>query len=176
MRAAGLREVTAQGQGGEGSMTVGAPSCFVPGTETAVTCNTAASYATGIGNQVSVSVRQPSTFLIPLVSELFGGYLDLDASATAPASSPSPSPTPPGATPGLTPTSTDTDTDTDSGPPVHGAQLLRLLRQRQPVLVDGAPAHRTIRISPVYQYPIGAHAVNGHHRLAQVCGQGRNLR
>ena len=41
-------------------------------------------FAGGIGNQVTVSVNQPFTFLTPLISDVFGGSLTLTASATAP--------------------------------------------------------------------------------------------
>ena len=55
--AAALREHNVQGQGGEGGMTVSVPTCFVPATGVAIACDTAANFATGIGNQVSVSAK-----------------------------------------------------------------------------------------------------------------------
>ncbi len=121
--AAALREVNEQRQGGEGVMQASAPSCFTPGSGTAVGCDGASNFAGGIGNQVSVSVRQPFMFLTPMVTDIIGGPLNLDGVATAPvlspaavsitASSPSPTQTPspaPTSTPTATPTATPTPT------------------------------------------------------------------
>jgi hypothetical protein len=120
--AAAEREINAQTQGGAGTLTVSGPDCFVPSTSAPIDCRLAStSIATGIGNQVTVSVDQPFTFLTPLVGELFGGQLTMTASATGavlnpadvtilggsaiPTASPSPSPSP---TPSPTPTATPT--------------------------------------------------------------------
>jgi hypothetical protein len=120
--AAAEREINAQAQGGAGTLTVSGPDCFVPSTSAPIDCRLAStSIATGIGNQVTVSVDQPFTFLTPLVGELFGGQLTMTASATGavlnpadvtilggsaiPTASPSPSPSP---TPSPTPTATPT--------------------------------------------------------------------
>jgi Flp pilus assembly protein TadG len=64
---AALRETAAQGQGGEGAVTVTPPTCFAPGSGTVIACDTAAQFAGGIGNHVTVSVSQPFTFLTPIV-------------------------------------------------------------------------------------------------------------
>ncbi len=85
---AAINEANAQGQGGEGPITVSAPTCFDPATRTAMACDTAAGFATGSGNHVSVEVSQPFTFLTPIVGEIFGGQLTLSASATGPVLNP----------------------------------------------------------------------------------------
>ena len=109
---AALGEVNVQGQGGEGTLTVNGPTCFSPG-GTTLDCHTASNFAGGIGNQVTVSASQPFTFLTPLIGDLFGGQLDLSASATAPVLNPlgvSISAAEPVATPMPTPTPTPTPT------------------------------------------------------------------
>ncbi len=115
--AAAAREVANQGQGGEGSLSVTAPVCFEPVSGATVACDAAAQFATGIGNQVSVSVSQPFDFLTPLVGDLFGGQLTLTASATAPVLNPLDATVLPGATPPPTPTPTPTPTPSPSPSP-----------------------------------------------------------
>jgi Flp pilus assembly protein TadG len=128
--AAALREANVQAQGGEGTMSVGTAACFEAASGTPVTCSTAANFATGIGNHVSVSVLQPFTFLTPFVGELFGGSINLDSTATAPVLNPvtvsilapSPTPTPvPTPTPTPVPTPTPTPVPTPTPTPVPGA-------------------------------------------------------
>ena len=121
---AALREANVQGQGGEGAMTVTGPTCFDPATSSAIDCRAAASWAGGIGNQVTVTVDRPFTFLTPLIGGVFGGDLTLTASATAPVlnpldatvtagSEPTPAPTP-------TPTPAPTATPTPAPTPTPG--------------------------------------------------------
>ena len=112
---AAVTEANVQGQGGEGVLTVSEPSCFTP-SATITDCHLASDFAGGIGNQVTVSVSQPFTFLTPVISDVFGGPLNLSASATAPIlnpldanilAAPMPSPTPtPTPTPSPTPAPT----------------------------------------------------------------------
>lgn len=122
--AAALRESNAQAQLGEGTMSVSAPVCFRPSTAEQLDCHAAAQFASGIGNQVRVSVEQPFEFITPLVSNAFGGDLALSATVTGSVLNPldativaaavtSPAPTPQAspapiatATPGPTPTPT----------------------------------------------------------------------
>ncbi len=124
---AALREAANQGQGGEGSVLVSTPTCFVPATGVAIGCDVAANFAAGIGNQVKVQVSQDFSFLTPIIGELFGGQVTLTASATAPvlnptnvsilanaSSTPNPTPTP---TPTPTPAPTPTPTATPTLPP-----------------------------------------------------------
>ena len=97
------------------------------GTATLATADpeSTANFATGIGNQVRVSASQPFTFLTPLVGELWGGQIDLDASATAPVLNPvsvTVLASPPGPTPSATPSPTPL--------------------QRQPVGARGVAGHR----------------------------------
>lgn len=112
------REAANQGQAGEGSLSVSVPSCTGAASGVPVACDAAANFSPGIGNHVTVSVSQPFTFITPIIGEVFGGQITLDASATAPvlnrldvsvlpgASAP-PTPTPtPTPTPGPTPTPT----------------------------------------------------------------------
>jgi hypothetical protein len=119
------REVNMQGQGGEGTLSVSAPTCFDPLTLATMDCDVAAAFAPGIGNQVSVSVQQPFTFITPLIGDMFGGQLTMSATATAPVLNPlaalivegpsmPPAPTP---TPTATPTATPTPTPTPTLPP-----------------------------------------------------------
>jgi Flp pilus assembly protein TadG len=129
--AAAAREAAAQGQGGEGSLTVSGPTCYVQGTTTTTDCHAASNFAPGIGNQVSVTVAQPFTFLTPLIGHLFSsdGQLTLSVSATAPVLNPRdatvlpgpslpPLPTPtPSPTPTPTPTPAPTPTPDPSAPP-----------------------------------------------------------
>ena len=62
-----------QGQGGAGAVTISDPTCYVQDTTTTIDCHTASDFATGIGNQVSVSASQPFTFVTPIIGDLFGG-------------------------------------------------------------------------------------------------------
>lgn len=127
--AAAMGETNAQAQGGAGAMTVSAPTCFRatnPPTNpptTIVSCATAANFAAGFGNQVSVAVTQTFTFLTPIVSSFFGAGLTVGSSATAPVlnplvaritSLPTPAPTP---APTPTPTPTPQPTPTPTLPP-----------------------------------------------------------
>ena len=136
-RAAALREVNVQGQGGEGSLSFNGPTCHVAGAPASVlNCDVAAASSSAVGNQVSFEVIRPFSLLTPFVGELFGGSLDLKATATAPVLSPAsvtildpgatptpePSPTPtvdPDATPTPTPDpdATPTPTPTPTPPP-----------------------------------------------------------
>jgi Flp pilus assembly protein TadG len=115
---AAISEANVQGQGGEGSLTVTAPRCFEPATDTPLACDVAANFAGGTGNRVSVTASRPFTFLTPVIGEVVGGQLTLSASATAPVmnpavtqilaiATPTPVPTP---TPVVTPTPTPTAT------------------------------------------------------------------
>ena len=78
-------EVNAQGQGGEGTLTVGTPSCStatVP--PVGATCPTAGfTSPPGSGLQVTVAVSRPFRFLTPVIGDLFGSFA-LGAAATAP--------------------------------------------------------------------------------------------
>ena len=115
---AALSEANVQGQGGEGTLTVTAPRCFEPANDTPLACDTAADFAGGTGNRVSVSASRPFTFLTPIIGEVVGGQLTLSASATAPVMNPAvtqilaiATPTPAAtATPAATPTPTPTPT------------------------------------------------------------------
>jgi Flp pilus assembly protein TadG len=85
--AAALGETNAQAQRGEGGLQVvgfTVLSCFNPtAPATPINCSTATNSG-GIGDQVSVSVRQPFTFFTPLIGGFFGGQLNISSSATAP--------------------------------------------------------------------------------------------
>jgi Flp pilus assembly protein TadG len=107
-RAAALREVNVQGQGGEGTLSFSGPTCHVAGAPASIlTCDAAATSSSAVGNQVSFEVTRPFSLLTPFVGELFGGSLDLEATATAPVLSPaSVTILAPGATPTPTPTPT----------------------------------------------------------------------
>lgn len=121
--AAALAEPNVQSQPGAGSLAVASPACFTPGSPpTSIGCANAPevpAIASGIGNQVSVTVSQPFTFLMPLIGDFFGGSLHLSATATAvvlnplvaQVSNPTPSPTPT-ASPTATPTAEPTPTPT----------------------------------------------------------------
>jgi Flp pilus assembly protein TadG len=87
VEAAGLREVSVQGQGGEGALTVSAPVCSTPA-GTNIDCHAASAFAAGSGNRVTVTASQPFTFLTPLIGDLLGGNLTLTASATGPVLNP----------------------------------------------------------------------------------------
>jgi Flp pilus assembly protein TadG len=115
--AAALRETNAQAQGGAGTLTVSDPSCYAPATDSIVDCHTASDFAGGIGNQVSVSVSQPFSFLTPLIGNIFGGSLTLRASATAPVLNPPDATVLPGPTIAPLPTSTPTATPTPAPTP-----------------------------------------------------------
>jgi Flp pilus assembly protein TadG len=85
---AGLIEANIQTQAGATTpMDISAPLCFTPGSPPAtIDCASAPQdgpAATGIGNQVSVTVTQQFTFLTPLIGNFFGGSLNLSATATA---------------------------------------------------------------------------------------------
>jgi Flp pilus assembly protein TadG len=129
--AAAQREVNVQGQGGEGALTVDPPVCHVAGSPAStLDCDVAATSTSAVGNQVTVSVSQPFSLVTPVVGELFGGSLDLRASATAPVLNPasvtvlpgeetptpspsptaSPSPSASSSTPGGSPTPTPSPT------------------------------------------------------------------
>ncbi len=91
VRQAAKSEANTQGQGGEGTISDGGITikCFNPAAPgTGISCDGASRFATGIGNQVSVSVSQGFTFLTPIVGEIFGGQVTLRASATAPVLNP----------------------------------------------------------------------------------------
>jgi Flp pilus assembly protein TadG len=94
-------EANAQGQTGEGGLTVEAPVCFNPVTSATLSCNAASDFADGIGNYVRVTVREDFSFLTPIISSLVG-VLPLNATATAPVLNPpvAPPAAPPGPTPG----------------------------------------------------------------------------
>jgi Flp pilus assembly protein TadG len=129
--AAAAREANVQAQGGEGTLSVSDPTCFTPVTPpaspTPIGCRAASDFASGIGNQVTVSVSQPFAFLTPIIGDVFGGQLDLSASATAPVlnpldasilAAPTPTPTP---TPAPTPTPTPAPTPTPTPTPAPDA-------------------------------------------------------
>lgn len=126
---AAMQEASSQTQGGEGAMTVSAPSCFEPGSGTVIACDSASNFAAGIGNHVTVSVSRPFTFLTPVIGDLFGGGVVLSASATGPVLNPAditilavPTPTPvPTATPTPSPTPTPTPTPAPTPTPDPGA-------------------------------------------------------
>jgi hypothetical protein len=84
--AAALGETDAQAQRGEGGLQVvgfTVLSCFDPTAPTTpINCGTAIN-SIGIGDQVSVTVRQPFTFFTPLIGGFFGGHLNITSSATA---------------------------------------------------------------------------------------------
>jgi len=73
-------EKNAQSQRGEGSVSV-ATACADPA-GTTIACSTA-SGGTGAGNTLTVTVTEPFTFLTPLVNGMFGGSLQVRASATS---------------------------------------------------------------------------------------------
>jgi Flp pilus assembly protein TadG len=78
----------AQGQSGGDALNVSS-KCFSPSApSTPIDCHVASNYAGGIGNQVTVTVEQPFSFLTPLIGSLFGGSLTLTTSATAPVFNP----------------------------------------------------------------------------------------
>jgi hypothetical protein len=125
VRNTALQEANVQGQGGEGSATVADPVCFAATSGSVLDCQLASDFAGGTGNQVTVAVTQPFTFLTPVIGSLLGGSVDLVASATAPVMNPPeanilpgptvpPLPTP---TPTATPTPTPTPTATPTLPP-----------------------------------------------------------
>lgn len=107
---AGLIEANVQTQAGATTpMAISDPVCYTPGAPpTTIDCATAPQdgrAANGIGNQVSVTVTQQFTFLIPFIGNFFGGHLDLSSTATATVLNPliaqvlTPSPSP-GGSPG----------------------------------------------------------------------------
>ncbi len=74
------QETNAQAQRGENSIVV-TKACFTSGGAT-LDC-TLASSGSGGGNRITVSVNEPFTFLTPLMSNFFGGNLQMTASATS---------------------------------------------------------------------------------------------
>jgi Flp pilus assembly protein TadG len=137
------RETNVQAQGGAGVIDVDAPRCYDPGTDTTIDCAAASNFAGGVGNYVEVTARQDFTFLTPIIGDILGGTITLDASATgpvlnpldvtilpgpstSPSASPSPAPTlaptpsptaPPTLPPGETPTPSPEPTPTPSPTP-----------------------------------------------------------
>jgi len=92
-------ETNAQGQRGEGGLTVDPPFCFAPSKPTAgIGCDAASKFADGIGNQVTVRASLPFTFFTPIISGVVG-VLPLSASATAPVLNPPVAPATPVPTP-----------------------------------------------------------------------------
>jgi PKD repeat protein len=90
----------AQGLSGGGLLDVSS-TCFSPSAPaTPIDCHVASNFAAGIGNQVTVTVKQPFAFLTPFIGSLFGGSVTLTTSATAPVFNPKvasvPEPPPPG--------------------------------------------------------------------------------
>jgi Flp pilus assembly protein TadG len=80
----------AQGLSGGGALDV-SYKCFSPppAPPTAIDCHVASTnYAGGIGNQVTVTVKQPFDFVTPFIGSLFGGSLTLTTSATGPVLNP----------------------------------------------------------------------------------------
>jgi Flp pilus assembly protein TadG len=118
--AAGTRQSNVQAQGGEGTLSVSDPACFDPQTTAPLDCNAASRFATGIGNQVTVTASQPFSFVTPIIGGLLGGTLTISASSTAPIMNPrdvdiEPGPSlPPVATP--TPSPSPTPTPSPSPP------------------------------------------------------------
>ena len=78
--AAARQETNAQAQRGENSVVV-TKACFTSG-GAALDC-TLASSGSGGGNRITVSVNEPFTFLTPLMSNFFGGNLQMTATATS---------------------------------------------------------------------------------------------
>ena len=126
---AASQETNTQGQAGATApIVVSSPACFTPGSPpVSISCANApqdSQTASGIGNQVTVTVTQPFTFFTPLISNFFGSGFSLSASATAPVLNPlvaqisNPTPTPTAtATAGPTPTPTPTPTATATATP-----------------------------------------------------------
>lgn len=146
-RAAARREVNVQGQGGEGTLSFSGPTCHVAGAPAStLNCDAAAASSSAVGHQVSFEVARPFSLLTPFVGDLFGGSLDLRATATAPvlspatvtilapgetptpqptaSATPAPTPTPdPGATPTPTPDPGATPTPTPSPTPTPTCEV-----------------------------------------------------
>jgi PKD repeat protein len=76
----GTQEVNAQGQGGEGSLTFAATCADQLGVQ--IGCGTAAA-GSGGGNTITVAASEQFTFLTPIIGSLFGGSLNLSASASS---------------------------------------------------------------------------------------------
>jgi PKD repeat protein len=74
------QEVNAQGQWGEGALTVTAACADQLGFP--IDCADSAA-GSGTGNTVTVTASEPFTFLTPLIGSFFGGSLDLNASASS---------------------------------------------------------------------------------------------
>ncbi len=85
IQARAAAEVNVQGQGGEGSLTVDAPTCATAATPPVVTACPSAGFTSppGPGIQVTVAVSRSFRFLTPIIGDLFGSFA-LGASATAP--------------------------------------------------------------------------------------------
>jgi len=85
IQARAVAEINVQGQGGEGALTVGAPSCATAATPPVPTTCPSAGFTSppGAGLQVTVAVSRQFTFLTPIIGDLFGSFA-LGASATAP--------------------------------------------------------------------------------------------
>jgi hypothetical protein len=115
--ASALQEANMQAQGGEGAASVSPPRCFTPSTGVDLDCHAASAFAGGTGNHVTVSVAQPFDFLTPVIGSLFGGSLDLTASATAPVLNPLHAEILPGPSVPPVPTPTPTATPTPSPTP-----------------------------------------------------------
>jgi Flp pilus assembly protein TadG len=109
------QESNVQGQqGATASLAVSSPDCFTPASAS-ISCDSApqdSTTAMGIGNSVKVTVTQPFTFLTPLIGDVFGGTLDLSATATAPVLNPLVAKITATATPTATATATPTPTAT----------------------------------------------------------------
>ena len=80
MRAAALRETNVQGQAGEGARVVTA-LCAEPDGD-ALVCSEA-SGGSGIGNTITIVVREPFRFMTPFIDGFFGSGLQIQASTTA---------------------------------------------------------------------------------------------
>jgi PKD repeat protein len=74
------QETDAQSQRGEGTLAVSA-ACADP-SGVAIACVDATGGA-GAGNRITVTVKEPFSFLTPLINTVFGNNLDMSASATA---------------------------------------------------------------------------------------------
>ncbi len=95
------QEANTQTQGGEGALTVNPPVCQTTAAPPVViSCSTAVATSSGTGNQVTVAVSRPFTFLTPIIGGMFG-TLTMTASATSAVYNPAPTPA---ATPAPTPT------------------------------------------------------------------------
>lgn len=80
MASRATQEANAQGQGGEGAMTVSASCADQMGY--AIDCASAAA-GSGAGNTITVTAAEQFSFLTPLVNSFFGGALNVRASASS---------------------------------------------------------------------------------------------